>query len=140
MLVEGRGYDPVKKCWRYGVVLKERQEVFVSENYKHVRVIKESMGYFTGFTDLNGNRVFEGDVIRCLLDWRLEEICFGRHEAYDGSGRQETDFYAVNSGEMLSFTGVTLPGKVLAGEVIGNVYQCPELRQSGGLSSERAGR
>lgn len=131
MLMEGRGYDPVRNCWSYGVALKEKQEIFISQNYRHVRVTGDSMGFFSGYTDLDGNRVFEGDVLRSLLDWSLMEIRFGRHEAYDGSGRQETGFYAVNQGEMMRLETISLQGKVLVGDVVGNVYECPELKQKG---------
>lgn len=130
-IMEGRGFDPVSQRWIYGAALKGTSEIFVYQEFRHVKVRKRSMGFFMGRMDSDGNKVFEGDVLKSIIDWQRIEICFGSHEAYDGSGRQETGFYGVSSGTLLSLSPGILD-YMQDMQVVGNVYEHPELAQRGG--------
>lgn len=37
---------------------------FTSSDYSFIRVIPETVGQDTGFTDMNGVKIFEGDIVR----------------------------------------------------------------------------
>ena len=49
-------------------------------------IIPETVGQFTGLTDRNGTKIFEGDVVTPLLpenDFPYEEVCIGDFTADD---------------------------------------------------------
>lgn len=80
-----------------------------------VEVIPETVGQFTGLTDKNGKKIFEGDILKgcwkmifevyyddCLLQFRAKTV--------DGFNK-DIDYYGY-------------PHQI---EVIGNIYNNPEL-------------
>lgn len=97
----------------------------------------ETVGQFTGLTDKNGNKIFEGDIIKfCKYafdyqeekDWDIEigEIayedgCFVINEIYSSDGYNELScvYSEIHYGEEYD--------KECIFEVIGNIYDNPEL-------------
>jgi uncharacterized phage protein (TIGR01671 family) len=96
------------------------------------RIIPKSIGQFTGLTDKNGKKVFEGDIIRifssdwwcgytdnrlekekCIVSYKENTACF---EFYDGKFKLSFDEYLYHDSE-----------KKYSLEVIGNVHDNPEL-------------
>lgn len=84
-----------------------------------IEVIPETIGQYTGLTDKNSNKVFEGDIVKYLWD-KKEEI-----------------FYIIyNSGEFLmtpikqnqkDIWSIRISKEDQYIEVIGNIYDNPEL-------------
>lgn len=77
-------------------------------------VVPETVGQYTGLTDKNGVKIFEGDIIRdedgdaMIVKWQTEGAVF----VLEPKPYVSVHFYG------------TLPSKI---EVIGNIYDNPEL-------------
>ena len=94
-----------------------------------VEVIPETIGQFTGLTDKNGKKIFEGDIIHtlyanCPKNEHIEKVVF-----FNGS------FMAEKDGLYVKLTGTESPKRfsfdksvyMIECEVIGNIHDNPEL-------------
>ena len=88
-----------------------------SSEVNEIEILPETVGQYTGLTDKNGTKIFEGDIVECVSDgeqavisWLKYSACFGL--SFDGwcCG---FDNYDDN-----------LPSDF---EVIGNIHDKPEL-------------
>lgn len=86
-----------------------------------IRVIPETIGQYTGLTDKNGKKIFEGDIVR--LVYNADEHIY--QVVYDVS---ELDFKATNGKEEYrnNFQYLTCCDEV---EVTGNIHDNPELAE-----------
>lgn len=81
----------------------------------------ETVGQYTGLTDMNGNKIFEGDLCLCNrniskhIDKKVFEIKFDPEAGFFG----ESD------------TSNIYPSEFYMCEIIGNVYDNPELLKAG---------
>ena len=100
-----------------------------------VDVITETVGQYTGLTDKNGKRIFEGDMIKPFddeIDKMVVEFHFGQfllclygERGYMAEyGWEESGNYGCFEAEPLSSYGDDI-------EVIGNIHDNPELLKGG---------
>jgi len=119
--------DDYDHKWVYGSLLSggclEDKVVRILDNETgdEENVIPETVGQFTGLTDKNGKKIFEGDIANCVefnccgkIDWNSEEAGFYFSVLLDG-GSYEEEFIYDYSDEL---------------EIIGNIYDNPEMLKS----------
>lgn len=110
-----RGKTVCDGDWVYGGVTWDpsRKKFFVHTDWEEAKVIPETVGQYTGLTDENGVKIFEGDILHAaqgdfVVRWS-ESICSFV------AGEKERMRPCMNS------------GTVKCCEVIGNIYDNPEL-------------
>lgn len=108
-------------------------------------IIPETIGQFTGFTDANCQKIFEGDIVRTRRDSVRTEKLKGYY-GFDSDGypqkvpgyEGETEYhykcmvdcyaevvYRMHNGFCLN--GSTMFVSAICNEVVGNIYDNPEL-------------
>ena len=102
-----------------------------NEPSSHYIVDPETVGQYTGLTDKNGKRIFEGDMIKpfddeidkMVVEFRLGQflLCLYGERGYMAEyGWEESGNYGCFEAEPLSSYGDDI-------EVIGNIHDNPEL-------------
>ena len=131
---------------RYYLDKKEMHIIFEQdvEVYPHSEfaggeeVIPETVGQYTGLTDKNGRKIFEGDIIRwhdnpeLSVAGQTTEICFGKYNDADCSFN---DVYSL--GFYIKFSDGNFASICQLDDfkddfdIIGNIYDNPELMKGG---------
>nr|DAI40348.1 MAG TPA: YopX protein [Caudoviricetes sp.]DAS49629.1 MAG TPA: YopX protein [Caudoviricetes sp.] len=133
--------------WRYGSYLhfdkkpindccnnKYKDFIVTNGMYgEHYYPITElsSLGQYTGLKDKNGNKIFEGDIIKTPRGF-IGEVVFGRAEeecTHRLFRRMVTDVFTTYGWVFKRADGFTIAidDEILQGELIGNVTDNPEL-------------
>ena len=118
--------------WEYGVpvfcgVNNELAFMKQMHSYDH-RVLPETVGQFTGLTDKNGKKIFEGDIVAYC--WYEDEPMNFQIEFVSG------EFLAVPINKREDVWAIRISGQGENLDVIGNIHDNPELL-NGGLDGEK---
>lgn len=109
--------------WKYGFLSIEPQGLVIKEPYKNDssnvwHIESDTIGQYTGLTDKNGKKIFEGDIVD--FPARSDSESYGVVK-YDTN---ETEFAIVYDS---IYTGLGRQYHSRDIEVVGNIYDNPEL-------------
>jgi len=124
ILFRGKSID--YGSWENGDLIKSIGKTYIGNTLGNnredwVEVIPESVGQFTGLTDKNEVKIFDGDVLQnedgdefcnTLIFWDKDLSSWSDCRDFDG------DSFTIHNGDMLW---------VLDCEVIGNIFDSPDL-------------
>lgn len=130
-----RGINAVTKEWIIGNLFQRDEQAFIMADNYVTEVIPETVGQFTGLTDRNGKRIFEGDI--CKTKNQLGEsiivVKYGVFRPEFFYDCAENCGYNIKNNlfglyaESVDGEKIIFPDNVRYAEVIGNVHDDPEL-------------
>ena len=91
-------------------------------------VYPETIGQFTGLTDKNGKKIFEGDIVKSEFTQKPYKVCFGEYTYTDEYGDEESAYGWYNEEEGGYATAFGSPDAWAT--VIGNIHDNPELMEA----------
>jgi uncharacterized phage protein (TIGR01671 family) len=108
-------YEADKENEIHRIVFEEMTDWGLPNRHLQVDVIPETVGQYTGLTDKNGTKIFEGDIVRDKTNGVVYKI-----------------FYCNESGMFIRKAVLRSSlGNPLHLEVIGNIHDNPELLGGG---------
>ncbi len=111
---------PLPSRWVYGGIFHTPNDFSIIYGYDPIEkysVYSETVGQYTGLTDRNGVKIFEGDIIR---HYRAPHFYETGEVRFDG----ETCSFVRTGGKNGGICRISGDGMY---EVIGNIYDDPEL-------------
>jgi uncharacterized phage protein (TIGR01671 family) len=133
-----RGKDSITKSWVYGALvqqqddpLKEKAFIISYSNYQFGdfseavmhEVDPETVGQCTGFGDKNGNKIFEGDIVSICNSKTFFFIVYWNHAV--------KSFILKSTVNGVNGIDCNVLDSTQDIEVIGNIYDNPELIKDG---------
>lgn len=119
-----RGKRKDNGAWIYGDLRQYNEKsfgIYSKETHTTMKVDPETVGQYTGLTDKNGVKIFEGDIIK-TWDGFVGKIEFGQF--WDDESK--FDFYGYAWVESNSKHVIHLENYWNGHKVIGNIHDNPE--------------
>ena len=125
-----RGKSMLTDEWLYGGIVHHADDYGMVDSTSNMGyldpelVIPETVGQYTGLTDKNGKKIFEGDIVKCISRFDAKDMVVIFEAA---------EFHLVDCQRYKNYTeccGYRHFG-TLETEVIGNIHDNPELVEEG---------
>ena len=121
-------YDRFKGNDMHQIVFEKMTDWGLPNQHLRVDVISETIGQYTGLTDKNGVKIFEGDICR-FREWSKGNMCWigevhYEHQQFVISGNPNEECESPFTMVMSRFILENI-------EVIGNIHDNPELLKGG---------
>ena len=111
-----------KNTYNYGYILENEKDLFAKKAWL---VDSRTVGQFTGLTDKNGTKIFEGDIIKIVPDYDYSDD-YSISNVYSYNGILCVDYHGDDfDSTALGFLEDYLPDGDF--EVIGNIHDNPKL-------------
>ena len=124
--------SPVESNWVYGGIFQgpNRSVMYGYDPIEKYCVYSDTVGQFTGLTDKNGKKVFEGDIIK-FTDENADYEWIGRVEFGNPNAEYNWGFQLVYTKGTKANTDILcwfdMEETGAYAEVIGNIHDNPEL-------------
>lgn len=130
---------PVDGQWVYGgvtqgigyfsVIYGGKNANDPSEGLEKWCVYTDTLGQFTGLTDKNGTKIFEGDIVESKFTQKPYLVCLGEYTYTDEYGGEQSVCGWYNEEKGGCVTAFGCPD--VWATVIGNIHDNPELLEAG---------
>jgi uncharacterized phage protein (TIGR01671 family) len=130
VLFRGKSVVSGEWCEGYYVALDNKHH-WIYSSKKYFGVVPETVGQFTGLTDTNGKKIFEGDIVRFAKNIYQIVFTVGSFALYDEQGEMISKIGGHND-HCYSFMDLYVEccwedNCAYDIEVIGNIHDNPEL-------------
>lgn len=97
-------------------------------NQYNVEVDSKTVGQFVGLFDMQGKEIFEGDILE-FPNKKLSREKNSKERGFIDFFERDADYWIYYNLDKTSFTGIVnlFSGANIVGEIIGNIYDNPEL-------------
>jgi uncharacterized phage protein (TIGR01671 family) len=106
-----------------GYLENGRTQILNHDNGDWEDVIPETFGQFTGLTDKNGKKIFEGDILHSNYHSEYDKAVFFDNGRFRWKFIHSCGIYDAGSENCVCFQKEALGGQ----RIIGNIYDNPEL-------------
>ena len=113
--------SPVESSWFYGNgILQGKGDfsiIYPNEpTFEKLSVYTDTLGQYTGLTDMNGKKIFEGDIVQNIITKETAIVrWYTEHSAFMLYDKNNNKVYFLYDNDF---------NKI---EIIGNIYDNPEL-------------